>query len=96
MGGQAKQQPPAELPPPPAPVIKYDPTALAAERALVGAPKQSFATSVDAEEEERKRAQLGKVEVEGSNAPKPRRRTERNPGSMVPTAGMNQSAVLTG
>lgn len=58
-GGGSKQ--PSTPAPPPTPVIKYDPATTAAEAALADAAKQSYATSVETEDEKAKKSQLGKA-----------------------------------
>jgi len=95
--GKGGQQTPATLPPPPQPVIQYDPATSAAEAALASARKQSFASTTETEDEKNKRAQLGaapQTNVTGQPKPAPRRR--RDPASMMPASGIGSSAVLTG
>lgn len=79
--------------PPPQPVIQYDPVATAAENALATAAKQSYASSVETEEERRRKSQLGLSTTEQS---RPRRETRSDPAAYVPAGGVNASAVLTG
>lgn len=94
MGSGGSSQPTqASLPPPPQPTIQYDPATSAAEAALAGAKKDSFASSVESDEERTKKAALG---APAPVAPKPQRK--RAAATMMAPAGtgMGASAVLTG
>ena len=92
MGNGGSNQPSTPAPPP-QPVIQFDPSTSAAEAALADAAKQSYASSVETEDEKAKKSALGKAPV-SMGAPRSSAGT-----AMVKTpsgGGMAQSAVLTG
>lgn len=100
-GGGATQ--PATLPPPPVPVIKYDPATSAAENALASAAKQSYASTVETEDDKTKTASLGSAAPAQTAKPAPGSRVDalrparrRDPASALPLGSMGTSAVLTG
>lgn len=97
MGSGGSKQTASTLPPPPQPVIKYDPATSAAEAALAGAKKDSFASSVETEEQKEKRASLGQVQpAQPAAAAKPMRKPKSAATMMAPTGSMGSSAIVTG
>lgn len=94
MGGGGSSQPSTPAPPP-QPVIQYDPATSAAEAALSDAAKQSYASTVETEDEKAKKSALGRAPITSQQLPK--RDTIRSAASIIPpTGGMGTSAVLTG
>lgn len=93
MGGGGSQQPSTPAPPPP-PAVRIDPATSAAEAALADATKQSYASSVETEDEKAKASALGKAPTSAASKPV----TRRSAGTMMtPTSGsVGSSAVLTG
>ena len=99
MGSGGSQPATASLPPPPQPVIKYDPATSAAEAALAGSAKDSFASRTESEEDQQKKGQLGKPQAAptSTNTLLPRKQSKAAASMMSGTGGgMGQSAVITG
>lgn len=93
--GSGGSKTPSTLPPPPQPVIKYDPATSAAEAALAGAKKDSYASSVETDEQKQKRQNLGLNQTQ--QTPQQPRRQKSAATMMAPTgAGMNAAALVTG
>lgn len=90
MGGGGSSQP-STPPPPPTPAVRYDPATSAAEAALADATKQSYASTVETEDEKAKAAALGKAPVT-----KPVTRRSAATVMTPSTGGVGSSAVLTG
>lgn len=98
MGRSGGSNVPSTLPPPPKPTVQYDPATSAAENALAAQAKQSYASTVATDEENKEKAKLGApaapANTSSTQAQPKRRRTD--PGSMMSVGSMGASAVLTG
>lgn len=95
--GSGGSQTPSTLPPPPQPVIKYDPATTAAEAALAGAAKDSYASRTETEEEKEQRASLGQVQpVQSVQSAKPMRKPKSAATMMTPAGNMGAAAIVTG
>jgi len=96
MGGGKGVQQSTQLPPPPQPVVKLDPVTSGAEAALVGAQKDSYASSVETDAEKEAKGKLG-ASAPATAAPAARKRpAQRTAGSQLQAGGLGTSAVLTG
>lgn len=90
------------LPPPPTPTIQYDPSTTAAENALAAQAKQSFASTVETDDEKAEKSTLGKSSVATEQTGNPaltqqqKKRPRIDPASMMAAGSMGTSAVLTG
>jgi len=97
MGGGKGVQQSTQLPPPPQPVVKLDPVTSGAEAALVGAQKDSYASSVETDAEKEAKGKLGaSAPATPTPASARKRPAQRTAGSQLQAGGLGTSAVLTG